>query len=77
MKPPTKSVSPFAPRTGIRAHIIRSRYTVETEKLRISEKDTDLYKNFPISLDGDVMTNSQQPIDPYKSMICSFFNNRI
>jgi hypothetical protein len=23
------------------------------------------------------MTDSQQPIDPYKSIICSFFNNSL
>jgi hypothetical protein len=39
------------------------------------EKETHLYKNSPISLDCDAIANSQQPIDLYKSMICSFLNN--
>jgi hypothetical protein len=36
------------------------------DKLRISEKETHLYKNSSISLDCDVMANSQQPIGPYQ-----------
>jgi hypothetical protein len=61
-----------------RAYIVRKKiYNRECDKLRSSKKERDLYKNFPISLDGDVMTDSQQPIDPYKSIICSLFNNCI
>jgi hypothetical protein len=45
------------------------------DKLRILEKETHLYKNSPISLDCDAIANSQQPINLYKSMICSFLNN--
>jgi len=62
-----------------RAHIIRYRHKIVCvrEKLRISQKETDPYKSFPISLDGNIMANSKHSIDPYKSTICSFLNNHI
>jgi hypothetical protein len=71
MKPPTKSVSPFEKKKHTDSG------TIQTGMCKSSEKERYLYKNFSVSLDGNIMANSQHPVDPYNSMICSFFKDYV